>query len=321
MSITRALVRTLAAFVIFAPATFAATGPYPNKPIRMFTAEIGGGSDFAARLIGQALAGRIGQQVVVDNRVGGVILGDIAAKASPDGYNLLLYSGTLWLLPLMRDSVPYDAFKDFAPITLMGASPMVLVVHSTVPIRTVKELIAMANAKPGELNCATGPMGATPHLAAVLFNGMANTHMVLVPYKGVGAAVTDLMGGRVQLMFPNAGAATPHMKSGRLRGIAVTSAQPSALVPGLPTVAASGVPGYQAVALYGIFAPQGTPAPILKRVNQELVAVLHMPDTKEKLLAAGIEANGSTPEALTSTMKAEVGRMAKALKSAGVRAE
>jgi tripartite-type tricarboxylate transporter receptor subunit TctC len=307
-----------AALAIASASAFAATAPYPDKPIRLLTAEIGGGSDFAARLIGQAVAANVGQQVVVDNRVGGVILGDIAAKATPDGYNILLYSGTLWLLPLMRDKVPYDAFRDFAPITLMGASPMVLVVHPTVPVNTVKELIALAKAKPGGLNCATGPIGATPYLAAELFKSMAGVDMATVAYKGVGAAVTDLIGGRVQVMFPNTGAAMPHVKSGRLKGIAVTSAHPSSLVPGMPTVAASGVPAYEAVALYGIFAPAKTPPAIVRRLTREFVAVLGTADIKDKLLGAGIEVIGGTPEQLTATMKSEVARMGRILKGAGV---
>ncbi len=246
----------------------------------MLTAELGGGSDLAARLISQGLSETIGQQVIVDNRVGGIIIADIAAKASPDGYTLFTYSSTLWLIPFMRTRTPYDPVRDFAPITLVGSSPMILVTHPAVPVTTVKELIALAKAKPGELNYASGPAGAIPHLAGELFKAMASVDIVHVPYKGVGIAVTDVIGGRVQLMFPNASAALPHAKSGRLRALAVSSAQSSALAPGLPTLASSGLPGYECVAMYAVFVPAKTPAPIVRRLNQEIVRVLNRPDIK-----------------------------------------
>lgn len=240
---------------------------FPTKPLRMLTAEPGGGSDLIARVIAQGLSASLGQQVVVDNRVGGVLIAELAAKAAPDGYTLLTYSSTIWLIPLMRAHTPYDPLRDYASITLVGNSPMVLVTHPSVAANSVKELIALAKAKPGELNFASGPSGAIPHLSAELFKFMAGIDIVHVPYKGVGAAVTDLIGGRTQMMMPNASAALPHIKSNRLRGLAVSSAQPSALAPGLPTMAQAGLPGYESVAIYAVFAPAKTPAAIVRRLN------------------------------------------------------
>jgi tripartite-type tricarboxylate transporter receptor subunit TctC len=294
---------------------------FPTKPIRLLTAQLGGGSDFAARIVAQALSPNLGQQVIVDNRVGGVIIADIAAKAQPDGYTLLLYSGTLWVLPLMQEKPAYDPIRDFAPITLLGSSAMVLVVHPSVPATSVAELIALAKAKPGQLNCSTGPVGATPHLAAELFKAMAGIEFVQIAYRGVGLAVNDLIGGRVQLMFPNAGAVLQHVKAGRLRALAVGSAQPSALAPGLPTIAASGLPGYEAVAMYGVFAPAKTPALLVKRLNQEIVRVLGRADVKERLLNLSIEVIGSSPEGLLAQMQSDINKLGKVIRAAGIRAE
>ncbi len=268
----------LLATIATTPAGNAAAQAYPTRPVRLFTAEAGGGSDISARLIGQYLSGRLGQQIVVDNRVGGVILMDLAAKAPSDGYTLVLYSSLFWLMPLLRDRVSYDPLRDFAPISLVGTTPMVLIVHPNVPVNSVSDLIAMAKAKPGALNYATGPNGATPHLAGELFKFMAGVDIVQIAYKGVGLAVNDVIGGRVQMMFPNVGAVTQHVKSGRLKALAVTSAQPSALLPGYPTVAASGLPGYESVGMMAIFAPAGAPPAIVNRLSKETMQVLQTPE-------------------------------------------
>jgi tripartite-type tricarboxylate transporter receptor subunit TctC len=311
----------LTAVLMACGASAAVAQAYPTKTLRMLTAELGGGSDLSARLIAQGLSASLGQQVIVDNRVGGIIIADIAAKAAPDGYTLFTYSSTLWLIPLMRSQTPYDPLTDFAPITLVGSSPMVLVTHPSVPVASVKDLIALAKAKPGDLNFATGPSGAIPHLSAELFKSMAGIDIVHIPYKGVGLAVTDVIGGRVQIMFPNASAALPHTKSGRLRGLAVTSAQPSALAPGFPTLAASGLPGYECVAMYAVFVPAKTPVPLVKRLNQEIVHLLTRPDVREKFLLASTEVIASSPEALTATMKSEMDRMGRVIKAAGIKFE
>ncbi len=302
-------------------AVAAETQIWPTKPLRMLTAELGGGSDLSARLIAQGLSGNLGQQVVVDNRVGGVIIADVAAKSAPDGYTLFTYSSTLWLIPFMRKQTPYDPVKDFAPVTLVGSSPMVLVTHPSVAATSMKELIALAKAKPGELNFASGPAGAIPHLAGELFKAMAGIDIVHVGYKGVGLAVIDLMGGRVQLMFPNASAALPQIRNGRLRGLAVSSAKPSALAPGLPTVAEAGLPGYECVAMYAVFVPVKTPPALVTRLNREIVQVLMRQDIREKFLLGSTEVVASSPQGLADTMKSEMARMGKVIKAANISAE
>ena len=315
MTVNRILILVAAT----ACASAASAETYPVRPIRLLTAGAAGGSDLASRLMAQELAPKLGQPVVVDTRVGGVIIAEIAAKAQPDGYTLLLYSSALWLLPLMQEKPSYAPLRDFSPITLVGSSPMVLVVHPSVPAKSVQELIALAKAKPGELNCATGPRGATPHLAAELFKATAGIEFVQVAYRSVGAGVTDVLGGRIQMMFPNAGAAMPHIKAGRLRGLGTGSAKPSPLAPGLPAIAESGLPGYEGVSAYGMVAPAKTPAALLQRLNAEAVRILHGADTKEKLFSVGIDAIGSSPEGLRAQMEADAAKLGKVIKAAKIR--
>lgn len=293
--------------------------PYPYRPLRMLTAEPGGGSDVAARIVAQGLSAALGQQVVVDNRVGGINIASIAANSAPDGYTMLTYSNTLWLIPLMREKTPYDAVRDFAPVTLIGGSVMVLVTHPSVPAQSVKELIALARARPGDFNFASGPSGAIPHLAGELFKFMADLRITHVPYRGVGAAVTDVIGGRVQMMFPNASAALPHAKAGRLRALAVSAAQPSALAPGLPTIAEAGLPGYECNSAYATFLPAKTPPQIIRRIHQEITAHLKRPDVREKFLAASTEITASSPEGLQAAMAAEIARFGKVVTAARIR--
>lgn len=295
--------------------------PYPNRPIRIVTSDAGGGSDIVVRIIAQAVSGPLGQQVVVDNRGGGVIAGEIVSKAAPDGYTLIYYGSTLWLLPLMRKNVPYDTVKDFSPITLAVTSPNVLVVHPSVTAKSVKELITLAKTRPGELNYASAATGTIPHLAAELFKSMAGVDLVRIVYKGTGAALNDLLGGQVQVMFATAVSAAPHVKSGRLRALAMTSAQPSAAFPELPTIAASGLPGYEAVQVSGLFARAKTPTAIIKRLNEEIVRVLYKADVKEKLFNTGVEVVGSSPEQFAAKIKSEMARMGKVIKDAGIRDE
>ena len=294
---------------------------YPVKPVRMLSAQFGGGSDIAARLIAGALSTTLGQQVIVDSRVGGTIIAELAAKAAPDGYTLVCYSGTLWVVPLMQSRPAYDPIKDFAPITLIGTSPMVLVVHPSVPAKSVAELVALAKAKPGEINSATGPLGATPHLASELFKYMAGIDIVHVAYKGVGLAVNDLLAGRVQMMFPNAGAALQHVKLRKLRALAVGSSTPSVFFPGVPTLTAAGLPGYEAVGSYAVFAPAGTPASLVKRLNEEIVRVVHRPDMKEKFFSTTTDVIGSTPAELTAHMKSEMARLGRVIKAGHIRVD
>lgn len=293
---------------------------YPLKAVHIVTAEAGGGNDLAARLIAPGLTAQLGQPVVVDNRGGanGIIAGELVAKSPPDGYMMLLYSSVVWTLQLMQ-SVPFDAVRDFAPVTLAASSPNILVVHPSLPAKTVRELISLAKARPGQLNYATGGTGSSGHLSAELFKLMANINMERVRYKGGGPAVNDLIGGQVQLMFVAAPAVTGHIKTGRLRGLGVTSAQPSALAPGLPTIAAAGLPGYEMVSTFGIFAPAKTPDAIVRRLNQEIVRVINTPDVKEKFLSAGVETVANSQEQFAAVIKSDIIRLGKLFKDAGIR--
>ncbi len=293
---------------------------YPNKPVRIFTTEPGSANDIATRLIAPGVSANLGQQLVVDNRTG-LIAVESAAKAAPDGYTLLHFGSTVWLLPFMRDNVPWDPIKDFSAVTLSTSSPNLLVVHPSLPARSVAELIALAKARPGELNVATATAGGAVQLAAEQFKALAGVNIVRIPYKGAGPALNALIAGELQMMFPTAGAAAPHLKSGRLKALAVTSARPSALAPGLPTVAASGLPGYESASMLVILAPARTPEAIIGRLNQEIVRMLNAPEVKEKLFTMGVEVIGSSPEELASWLKADMARMGKVIREAGIRAE
>ena len=295
---------------------------YPNKPVRIVTAEPGGGNDFAARMIMPGLAAGLGQPVIIENRGGasGAIAADTVAKAPPDGYSLLLYASGIWLIPFLRANVPYDPVRDLAPITLVAKSPNLVVVHPSLPVKSVKDLIALAKAKPGQLNYGTSPAGSSTHLAVELLKSMTGAKIVGVTYKATGPAINALIAGEVQLVFPSAAAVSPHIKSGKLRALAVTSAEPSALAPGLPTVAAT-VPGYEALQMYGVFAPAKSPDTVIRRLNQEIVRVLNQPEIKQKFLLSGTETIGNSPEEFAATIKSDMARMGKVIKDAGIREE
>lgn len=289
---------------------------YPTKPLRILTAAAGGGSDHATRLIATPLGVALEQQVIVDNR--GLLAADIAAKAPPDGYTLLLTGQTLWLLPFMRDNVASNV-TDFTPITTATETANILVVHPTLPVKSVKDLMALAKARPGELNFATSGNGNSVHIAGELFKSMTGANVVRVNYKAASQALTDLIAGQTQFMFGVPGSVTPHVKAGRLRALAVTSAKPTQLMPGLPTVAQS-LPGYEVASRLAIFAPAGTPGPIVFRLNQEIVKILNRQEVKDKFHATGIETVGDSPEALAALIKSEIDRMGKVIKAAGIRA-
>lgn len=289
---------------------------YPTKSIRIVTSPAGGGNDFPARLIARALTAPLGQQLIVDNRPT-VLIADIVAKAPPDGHTLLVTGSAHWIGPLV-EKTNYDPIRDFAPITLVDRAPSVLVVHPSMPIKTVKQLVALAKAKPGELNFAVGGPGTSNFLAAILFNHLAGVNTVRIPYKGTGPALAAVMAGEVHAMFGSAGGAAPHVKSGRLRAIAVGSAQPSPLAPGVPTLEAAGLPGFISEALHALYAPAGTPATVVSRLNQEVSRYLLSPEAKELFLRAGIEAAPGTPDELTGIMKSEIARVEKVLRAAGI---
>ena len=292
---------------------------YPNKTIRFIASGVGGGSDFTARLIAQGISGPIGQSVIVENRPG-IPQGEIVAKAPPDGYTVLIAGGNVFITPLLQKA-PYDPEKDFASITLTDISPNIMVVHPSVPVKSVKELIALAKARPGELNYGSTAPGGSIHLATELFRWMGGINIVNIPYKATGLAVNDLIAGQVQLLVSTALSVTPHIRSGRLRGLAVTSAQPSVLAPGLPTIAASGLPGYEATGITGAYAPAKTPAAIINRLNQEIVRFLNTAQAKERFLSVGGEVAASSPEQCAAILKAEITRWSKVIKEVGIRAQ
>jgi tripartite-type tricarboxylate transporter receptor subunit TctC len=294
----------------------AASQEYPNKPIRIVTSPAGGGNDFVARLIARAISGPLGQQVIVDNRPT-VLIADIVAKAAPDGYTLLVTGSAHWIGPLL-DKTSYHPIKDFATITLVDRAPSILVVHPSMPVRSVQQLIALAKSRPGELNFAVGGPGSSNFTGAILFNYMAGVNMVRIPYKGTGPAMTAVISGEVHTMLASAGGAAPHMKSGRLRALAVGSLEPSPLAPGLPTISSAGLPGFISEALHALYAPARTPPVIVARLNQEVARYLQSAEAKDIFLKAGTEPSPGTPEELTALMKSEIERVAKALRAAGI---
>ena len=292
---------------------------YPVKPLRIVTSEAGGGNDVPARIVAQGLTLALGQQVVIENRPSGVVPAEIVAKAAPNGYTLLFYNNALWTAPLIQ-ATPYDMLRDFTPVSAVARAVNVLTVNSALPAKSVADLIALAKTKPGGLNYGSSGTGASNHLAAEMFRTMAQIEIVRVNYKGAGPALTALIAGELQLMFPSAGAATPHVRAGRVKALAVTSAAPSAVFPGLPAIAAT-LPGYESLAIYGLFAPAGTPPAIIVRLNTVVAQFLARADIQERFAAAGMDAAASTPGQLSASVQAEVARIGKVIRAAGIRAD
>ena len=319
MRLRHFLVTTVAASSTLTAIEQALSQEYPAKTIRIVTATPGGANDFMARLIAQESAPSLGQQVVVDNRPGSLI-GELVAKAPPDGYTILIAGPTFTLSPLLQKE-SYDPIRDFAPITLAGTTPNLVAVHPALPVRTIRDLVALAKARPGELNYASTGTGGAAHLFTELLKSMAGINMVRINYKGAGQAVTALVSGEMQLSIATSGSVTQHIKSGRLRVLAVTSAKPSTMFPGLPTVAASGLPGYESIQMQSVCAPAKTPAAIVRRLNQEIVRVLNREDSKQKLWNFGVEVAATTPEELAAAIKSDMATWDKVIKSAGIRVE
>ncbi|MGZ5226485.1 MAG: Bug family tripartite tricarboxylate transporter substrate binding protein, partial [Burkholderiales bacterium] len=285
-------------------AAFACSGAawaqaYPAKPVRVLVPQApGGGNDTIARLVAQRLSQTLKQQVVVDNRAGagGMIAAETVAKAPPDGYTLLLGNvATMTIIPNVQKKVPYDPFKDFEPVSLIASAPLLVVVHPSLPVTTVKQLIALAKAKPGQLNYASNGVGSSTHLATELFKVMTATDMTHVPYKGLSPATTDLLSGQVQVMFSSAVAMLPHVKSGRMRALAMTGASRSKAIPDIPTVAEAGVRDYEAGSWYGILAPAGTDRAIVDLLAREIGAATRSPEIQDRLNNEAVIPIGSTP--------------------------
>lgn len=313
----------LTAMLIMASAAPAQT--YPIRPIRwVVTYPPGGPTDVVARAIGAKLTEAWGQQIVIDNRAGagGVIGTDIAAKAVPDGYTLLFgTSAGLTINPALNSKLPYDAVKDFAPVSLLVLNPQILVVHPAVPVNSVKELVALAKARPGQLNYASVGLGSPNHMGMELLKALTGIDIVHVPYKGTGPAITDLLGGQVQVMFNSMPSVIPLVASGKLKGLAVGSVQRSPAVPDIPTVAEAGVPGFENVTWYGMFAPAKTPHDIIVKLNKQVVQILASPEMAQRLASQGAEPRSSTPEELTKFMRVESERWKKVIKTAGIKVE
>lgn len=298
---------------------------YPTKPMRLVCPfPPGGTTDLVARLIAMKLTEAWGQQVVVDNRpgAGGVIGTEMVAKAVPDGYTILLGSITTHAVnPALYKSLDFDAVKDFAPVSLVVSSPQLLAVHPAVAAKSVKELIALAKAKPGQLNYGSAGTGTSPHLTFELFKRMASIDVVHVPYKGTGPAITDLVGGQVQTMITGVVALMPHVKSGKLRALGVTSAKRVAALPDVPTVAESGVPGFDVSSWFGVFLPAHTPGPIVMKMNAEIRRTLEQPSVRQRLIDQGADPSSNTPEEFAAYVKTEMARWGEVVRSTGARAD
>lgn len=294
---------------------------FPTKPIRLVIGFApGGGTDTTARALSTKLSASLGQQVVVDNRPGhsGTIAADIVAKATPDGHTVLLGTIALVVNPSLTAKMPFDTLKDLAPVTRAANSTNILVVHPSVAAKSVKELIALARTT--NLNAGSSGIGGTGHLAVELFNLQTGVKITHVPYKGGGPAMLDLLGGNIHLIFATAASSIGHIKAGKIRALAVTTSQRSALVPELPTVAEAGVPGFEANNWNGFLVPAKTPRPIIDRLNKELTAVLNSPDIKETLFKQGLDAAPGTPEEFGAYMRSEMAKWAKVIKAAGIKA-
>jgi len=305
--------------VSFAISPLAYGQAFPVKPIRIVTSPAGGGTDFGARVVAQALAEILGQQVVVENRPGTIIPSQAVASAAPDGYTLLFNGSSLITLPLVMEKPPFDPVSDFAAVTLVHQSPNVLVVHPSLPVNSVAELVNLARSRPGQLNYSSSGTGSTVHLAAELFKSMGRVDIVRVEYRGSGPATIALMAGETTLQFATPGSSIPHVKSGRLKALAVTTPQPTDILPGVPTVAATGLPGYECVATNGIMAPAGTPPAIVNRLSKEIARLLQRPDVKQRFFNAGSETIGSTPEEYAAAIKTEMAKWGKVIREANIR--
>jgi tripartite-type tricarboxylate transporter receptor subunit TctC len=317
--------RTILALVTLLASLAAFGQSYPTKPIRLIVPfAAGGGNDNVARLVGKHLSDSLGQQLVIDNRpgAGGVLGAELAAKSAPDGYTLFLGGvGSHAINPNLNEHLPYDPIKDFVPIVLLASAPLILVVHPSVPAGSIREFSALARSKPGRLNYASNGNGSSSHLAAVMFEAMAGVKMVHVPYKGLSPALTDLLSDRVQLMFSSVVAIQPHVKAGKLRGLAMTGSKRLSSIPELPTLAESGLPGYEASSWYGVLAPAGTPKEVVARLNAEMVKALDQPEVRNSLLAEGAEPIGGTPEQFAAHIRSEKERLGKLIREAKIRLE
>lgn len=317
-----ALPLCLPALALFAHAAPAQT--YPAKPIRIIVGySPGGGTDVLTRVLAKYLGEALHQSVLVENRVGagGIVGSEMVAKAAPDGYTLHTIPSTHAINPSLYAKLPYDPIKDFAPVTLIAASPNTLVVHPSLPVKSARELIALARARPGELTFGSAGVGSTTHLAAEYFRSMAKIKALHVPYKGSGQAEIDLAAGQVHYMIDSTPAALPNIKAGRTRALATTGSKRFSILPDVPTVAESGLPQYESVSWWGIVVPAGTPQPIVERLNKEIARIMRLPEVKKLVLTLGAEPWTSTPQEFLDYVKQETALYARIIKEAGIKIE
>jgi tripartite-type tricarboxylate transporter receptor subunit TctC len=296
---------------------------YPVKPVRIVVpSSPGGGTDILARVIAQKLTESLGQQFVVENRPGaGQVIGiEAVARSAPDGYSLLMAASAIVINEVMYAKPPYDTQRDFAPVTLVASLPNILVVHPTLPVKSVRELIALAKAHPGQLNYSSAGSGTSPHLSMELFRIMAGVTLTHIPYKGTGPATVDLVAGQVQLSMPNVLTALPQIKGGKVRALGVTSAKRATGLPNVPAIAES-LPGYEAIQWYGVLAPAGTSREIVARLQAEIARILVVPEVKERLAADGADAVGNRPEEFAAYIRAELAKWGKVVKAGGIKFE
>jgi tripartite-type tricarboxylate transporter receptor subunit TctC len=297
---------------------------YPSRPIRIVSPFApGGGNDAICRIVSPRLSENLKQQVIVENRAGanGIVGTEVAARAAPDGYTIALVPSGHAVNATLYKKLPFDSIKDFTPITLVGSSPLVLAVHPSLPAKNVKELIGLARSRPGQLTYGSAGVGSSGHLGGAQFETLTNTKMTHIPYKGMGIVVVDLMSGQVTMTFGTSLSVVPHVRAGRLRALATTGVKRSPALPDLPTVAEAGVPGYEASIWYGFVAPARLPADILNRLHSAIVAVLQLPETRERFAAQGLDVQHNTPEEFSKLLAADVVRWAKVVERAGVHVE
>jgi len=315
---------TLASLALGATLTQVQAQNYPQRPVRMVVPVAAGGStDIMARIIAAKLGERIGQQVVVDNRPGGssIIGADIVAKAQPDGHTLLMGSGSMGTISSLFNKLPFDQFRDFAPVSLVATSPYVVVVQPSLPVKTVADLISYGKANPGKLNFSGSTPGSLQRLTGEMLKRSGNFEMVFVPYKGTGALMPDLLGGRLHVAIDNVLILTPYIRNNSLRALGVTSSTRSGLFPDLPTLAETGLPGFHAVGWFGVFATGRTPEPIITRLNTELSAIMKTQDMRERFLAQGSEPLAGPPDDLRKYFANEVSKWGKVIREAGIKAD
>ena len=297
---------------------------YPDRPVRLIVPFApGGGNDIIARILGQKLAEGWGQQVVIDNRpgAGSNVAAELTARAAPDGYTVFQFNVANAIAVSLYKKLGYDPIRDFAAVTQLASAPFILVVHPAVRARTVQELVALARAQPGKLNYASSGNGGATHLMTELFKTLSGTDLVHIPYNGAGPALNDLLGGQVQVLFAVPASSLPHIKSGRLRALGVSSLKRSALAPDVPTVAESGVAGFEGSAWYGVVVPARTPHAIVSALHTDIVRVLHQPEIKERMSSQGVELRGSTPEQFAQFIKSEISKWSRVVRISGAKVD